>query len=238
MKKLNLLNIIYLVILAGMIIATVIKVRKYDSGDRYYFSAGLTAPLTYPVFVNQAYFILAGDNNETGSVLLNDVNQHNSKWGYNLNNTDLVSDRSRLPKALILEYASYRDKKYYYDSIPLPATLIDSIFKSSVAKGMMMPLSMGTSDVGGLSFLIGLANNGNVVVWLQGKNYEKKLGTYHFNPQPPTGKFSSDGNQVYTGKTLFDVFYISDDLKEQIATDKDSNANYADSTSHYLEITK
>jgi hypothetical protein len=231
MKKLNLLNKIYLVILTGFIIATAIKVYRYHGGDRYYYNGGVTKPPTYPVFVNQCDFVLT-DGSYTSAALRLDVNQHTDSWG-TLNPTASV-DRLLLPKALLLEYASYRDKKYYRDSIPLPITLIDSLFKTSTAKGLQIPLSNGVHDVMGLTFAIGIANNGTVLIWLRGKHYEKQLLVCHLKPKPPTGELR-DMDQTFSGARSFDVFSISDDLKKEIAAGKDSHANYADSTTHYLE---
>lgn len=236
MRKFNLLNRIYLLLFLGMIIAIAVKVfilHQRDKG-RIYFSVTLTAPDTYPVYLQQAYMVSAdGKRNDIDD---NRVNSEQDRWA---NVTDFeIREKYRLPKALVLSYASSRDKKYYNDSIPLPLALIESIFKTSAAKGLEKSIMTNKgSNVNGLVFLIGIANNGNIVVWLQGKNYERKLGVYHFAAQQPQGEMWYDG-KGYSGKHFFDVFGLtpnSDQIKAVAANGKDSLANYADSATHYLD---
>jgi Protein of unknown function (DUF2931) len=236
MRKLNLLNKIYLVLFLGMIIAIAVKVfmlRQRDQG-RFYFSVTLTAPDTYPVYLQQAYMVAVdGERNDIDD---NRVNSEPSRWA-NVSDFE-IRNRYCLPKALVLSYASYRDKKYYKDSIPLPFALIESIFKTSAAKGRQKSIITNTgSNVNGLVFLIGIANKGNIVVWLQGKDYERKLGVFHFAARQPQGEMWYDG-KAYSGKHFFDVFELtpnSDHIKAVKMSGKDSLANYADSSTHYLD---
>jgi hypothetical protein len=233
MKRLNLLNKIYLFIFTGMIIASCVKafvLHQHQIG-RYYYSMTLTSPDTYPVYLQNAYVVCV--NGEKNYISDNRVNNEQKHW---CQLTDFeIQDIFPLPKAIVLSYASYRDKKYYNDSIPLPAGLIDSIFKTSQAKGIQKTVRSNSGDVNALVFLIGIANNGDIVVWLQGKNYERKLVSYHFTAQKPQGEMQ-DGDHFYSGEHFFEVFDLVNmraDIRE--ATGKDSHANYADSSTHYLD---
>jgi hypothetical protein len=235
MRKFNLVNKIYLLLFFGMIIAIAVKVfmlRQRDKG-RIYFSVTLTAPDTHPVYLQQAYMVAAdGERNDIDDQR---VNSEQYRWA---NVTDFeIRNKYRLPKAIVLSYASYRDKKYYNDSIPLPLALIDSIFKSSVAKGIQKTVRSNSGDVNALVFLIGIANNGHIVIWLQGKNYEQKLVSYQFKAQKPQGEMWYDGKD-YSGEHFFEVFNVIPKfnmIQAVLANGKDSLANYADSTTHYLD---
>lgn len=231
--KLNTLNKLYLLILLGMIIATGLRIHRYHRSSRYYYATSFTAPMTYPVFVQQAYLILAGGMNV--SISCQDVNDgYQMKWGETETNLS-TNSLNRLPVALVIKYASYRDQTFYADSIPLPAVLIDSIFKTAEQKGITRKReAVGNDGTPPLSFLIGIANKGNMVVWLQGKKYERKLFTCQLKTIRPK-EDQEYGDKHYPPATYFDHFRVSDEYKRAVSRGADNKANYADSTTHYLE---
>lgn len=231
MKQFNLLNRIYLSILILLCIATAIKLFTYKSWSRYYFSASFCAPRTYPVYVRDSYFILSDGGR--GNIGSEDVNYLKSDWG----NSEFEETyrEQQLPVKLVLEYASYREKAFYRDTIDLPIDTISKLFKSGRVKGINQTLYRPGGDVDGLNFLIGIANKGNIVVWLQGKNYERVLIKHRIIAREPLGDQTYHERRLSKKNYLEKVFYIDEDLQKEMDQGKDRNENYIDSTSHYIE---
>jgi len=234
MRKLNILNKIYIVILVAIIIATVIKTHHYDAGDRYYYTASFTAPPTYRMYVQQSQFITEGDGQNHVFIKSDNVNSGSSTWGNG--DSEDTEEQERLPKALVLRYASYREKAFYADTIPLPTKVIDEIFAGGIEKNINVGIyTSGGPELSGLIFLIGIANNGNIVIWLQGRKYERKILTYHLKPIKPTQDQFYE-SQFYPVKTYFDYFNIDTaGYKKMVKNGIDAHANYADSATHYIE---
>ncbi|SDF78739.1 hypothetical protein SAMN05216464_1311, partial [Mucilaginibacter pineti] len=69
--------------------------------------------------------------------------------------------------------------------------------------------------------------------WLQGKDYERKLLTCHLKTIQPQGNQDYD-NRSIPATTYFEHFYLDKQIREAIMKGVDQNANYADSTTHYL----
>jgi hypothetical protein len=234
MKNHNLLNKIYIVILVGMVIATGIKVHNYHAGDRYYYAASFTAPPTYPMYVQDCQFITEGDGYNQVYIKRDHVNGGSGKWGDS--DSEQTEEQERLPNALVLKYASYREKAFYFDTIPMPAKLINDIFESSLKKDLNVGLySSGAKELPGLIFLIGIANNGNIVIWLQGKKYERKILTYHLKPIIPTGDQFYNGAFYPPGKYFEQFNDPGQDYKKAVAQGIDAHAKYADSSTRYVE---
>lgn len=231
MRKINALNWVYITTLTALVIATVIKIYSFHGSSRYYYQASVTAPFTYPVYVQDSYFILEDD--QQGPIANEQVNGHAYNWG------DADSQESttqeRLPKALVLKYASYRENAFYNDTIPLPAKIIATVFETAGQNNSYKTLPGSGLDVRGLAFLIGIANNGQIVVWLQGKKFEQKLLTYKLKPKKPKEELRY-GNRFFLPDIYMKEFDrdLPDNYKKLVAKDSDKNANYADSTTRYL----
>jgi hypothetical protein len=232
MKKINTLNRIYIATLTALLVATVIKISNFHGSSRYYYSASVTGPPTYPIYVHSSFFIADGDDDV--QIMNESVNGHGGKWG----DSDMaqVTDQERLPKALVLKFVSYREKTFYTDTIPLPAKVIEDIFKTGLEKGLFKPLFRNGMEVQGMFFLVGIANNGKVVVWLQGKKFERKLLTHQLHPKVLKEVLNVFGTD-YTPAEYLKTFdeYDANDYKKMLQQGIDKNANYADSSTHYLQ---
>lgn len=235
MKKLNTINKIYAALLIGVVAATVIKMYVYYSTPRYFYTASFTAPQTYPVYLLDGYLILEGKDEDIKSISYENVNYNRSTWGEgDFNSPDR---KERLPKALVVKYASYRDRNFYFDTIPLPRKLIYDVFEGREKENKRLhPVKTAYtfSNPPQLSLVVGLANKGNIVIWLQSENFEKKLLTYHIDPRKPEGELYYQGEK-YTPVDYFNHFELTDEYKKAEAKGIDKNANYADSSTHYLQ---
>lgn len=231
MKKLNLLNKVYLIILVLLILATAIKLWRYGGGSRYYYSASVTAPATYPIHVLEAGFILSDGSD--GDVKTEGVNDKAQRWGWG--DFPETREREQLPVKLLLNYVSYREQCFYKDTIDLPAQLIDSIFKRSEKAGIRQSIYKTGNDVMGLNFLIGVANKGNVLIWLQGEKYERVLLKHKITAREPLAADLYYGKLLTKKEYMKEVFSdLGDEVLKQIAAGADKDANYIDSASNHL----
>lgn len=220
----NKTNIFYTLILLVLIAATAFELFTDQPWARYYYKIVISAPDTYPVVLKDSYFILADGTEST--LEYNEINS----WGESI--VSNPKEEQRLPVKLILSYASYRDELFYTDTIPLPAAALDSIFKNLPTTKDGNPLYNSSTRVNfSLNIAVGIANKGNIIVWLQGHNYEHTLLKHHipYDKKLSAKYFPVNGKQK---QVYFDE--LSDDkLKEELRTGKDENASYIDSPSLY-----
>jgi len=231
----NLLNKLYIALLLLLTFATGYKIIRYYGTPRYYYTASFTAPRTYPVFIHNSYFILP--YNKMGIISDDNVNdQRGTYWGA-IDVGGEADGKQQLPLKLVMEYASYRDRAFYRDTIDLPVEKMKTIFAGSKAKGIRKDLYVlnGSHNGDGLHFFIGVANNGNIKVWLQGRNYEELLVKHHIQAAEPKGNQTFYGKKLSKNQFLDRVFSVDDDIKKDIEKGKERTANYIDSASHYLE---
>lgn len=231
MKKLNTLNKIYLAVLALLIVATGIKFWNYGSWNRCHYTASVTAPAMYPIQVREATFILSDRN--TVPLDTYSVNERRQDWGWG--DTNSVDEYEHLPVKLFLNYASYRDQAFYKDTLDLPVALIDSIFKNSRKQDSEESMDEQAGNERTLDFVVGVANKGNVVVWLRGRTFEQVLLKHKITPVEPSSGDLYRRKQMNKKEYLDDVFkYLSDEFLKKAADGVDKDANYIDSASHYL----
>ncbi|MFA6247480.1 MAG: DUF2931 family protein [Mucilaginibacter sp.] len=226
MKKLNITNKIYVVILLAMIIATAVKFFSYSGWSRYYYGASVSAPRSYPAHVRNAFFILK--DGDTKPIATSDVNDNRGNWGYG----DYQSPRNpdQLPEKLVLEYTSYRDGLFYADTISLPLQAIKDAFKAVDKKGINTEQYQAPT-VKRFDFVIGIANKGNIIVWLQGEHNETTLLKYKITPHEPVGDQTYYNGRLPKEQYLQEVFHIDSALKADIAKGVDRDANYIDTPS-------
>ncbi|WP_421945555.1 DUF2931 family protein [Pedobacter sp.] len=232
--KLNLINKIYIAIAIGLSIGIAIKFFSFKSWDRYYYVTSICAPSTQPIAIRNAHFILA--DGETDFITHTDVDDFNTNWGQD----DFISsdfEKQRLPLKLVLQYASYRDKKFYNDTINLNENEIRSIFKSAIRNKQAIGFSKyGGVSGKGLSFLIGIANDGNLAVWLQGIYLDKFLVKQKLKAKQPQGDDTYYGAQLTKEAYLKQRFErLSDSLKNKLDKGFEARANYIDTPTRYIE---
>lgn len=234
--KLNLINKVYIGITILMVVATAYKNISFKGWERYNYSATALAPSTFPIHIIEAHFILPGDDFEI--IDRKWLNDFNTDW-----DTDYVSGDhakiQRLPEKLVLKYASYRDEKFYCDTLKLPVAEIKSIFKHASGNKQFLELSSYAGSKKGLNFVIGIANNGKIVVWLRGINLEKILLKTRLKSKEPKP------DDMYYEKKLSKKDYfrmafegLRDSIKTRLDGGFDAKANYIDTPSHYIELNK
>jgi hypothetical protein len=235
--KLNFVNKAYLVCLFGLLAATIYKTCKYNASERYYYFSSISAPETFPVYVRDAYFI-THDPDDDAWFNQTDVNGFNTGWGTEYFFPEI--DRPmRLPTKLVLEYASYRDRKFYSDTLDLPQETIKSVFETADTNKSMDEIRGRDGDKQGLRFVLGIANAGNIILWLRGIGLEKVILKTKLTAKEPQGDATRYETVLTKEAYLERVFGALDDsLKRALDKGLDAHASYIDSASHYLERSK
>lgn len=178
----NLLNKIYAAILAILLIILVFNIiNSKPFLDKYIYTTSISAPYYFPV-AGHAYFRLEDNSiNSPQNKSMDYLNGHYSRWLENEFDYLDKQEFNPLPKYLIIDYLDYRTKNYYQDSLTLNTEKIRTTFKNSISKR----INLGTSNrpIMGLKFLIGIADNGNVVILLVGKDFVEKVDQFSLKPK-------------------------------------------------------
>ncbi|RZL18659.1 MAG: DUF2931 family protein, partial [Pedobacter sp.] len=231
--KLNFINKLYIAITLILVLAIVAKFFNYKSWDRYSYFSSVCMPESYPIAVHNAYFILV--DGDLGHIKDEDVERFTSKWGEEYYFSE-SHQRERLPVKLVLQYVSYRDKKFYSDTLNLPEKEIKQIFESALRNKQAIKLHNYPTGVKGLTFLVGIANNGNIAVWMRGVFLEKLILKQKLTAKKP------QGDETYYEKRLSKEEYLKkrfenldDSVKQKLDNGFDAKANYIDTPTHYID---
>ena len=229
--KPNLLNKIYLAIAVLLTVGIVYKLIKYRSWSREYYAVSVCAPETFPVYVREMYFTTANDEDVHADT--EDVNYFKSRWGAANGFAD-ANEANLPPEKLVLKYASYREKTFYNDTILLPKEKVNAAFEEILKSNDGVDIYYRGMQKPGLLFLIGIANNGNIVVWARGNKLEKEILRTKLVAKEPGEDDTYYGEQMTKDAYIKDRFaLLQDSIKNLINSGFDSNANYIDSTTGY-----
>jgi len=234
--NLNLTNKIYIVIAIVLLLGIIYVVINNRNWDRYNYAANITAPAAYPVYINEAYFLLPNDDLE--SISKEEVNNFTADWQDDFGNINHAKDEL-LPTKLVLNYVSYRGKRFYRDTLELPFREMKMIFESAKKNKQWLTLSSYAGTKKGLAYMIGIANDGNVIVWLRGVYLERVILKTKLKFKEP---FADD---LYYEKLLSKADYVnfvferlSDSVKTMLKNGYNNKSNYIDTPSRYIEKNK
>lgn len=231
--KINLLNKIYIAIAVGLVVAIISKTLNHKGWERYYYASSVCTPKSNPIYLHGCHFLTA-DPNDDAWIKTENVNNFSSEWG------DEVfletHEPMRLPQKLVLQYASYGDRKFYSDTLDLPENEIKQIFETAKQNKNLENLYSARGDVKGLHFLVGIARQGNIIVWLRGVDLEKVILKSKLHSKEPQGDETYYEQRLDKDVYLEKVFAdLSDSLKTKIRDGWDANANYIDTPTYYIE---
>lgn len=236
--KLNLVNKLYISIAVLLFICLSYKIINYKGWERFYYFSSVSAPADYPVFIEKIQFQLPDkeDSHDFYQSRDENVNAFRTGWGEEYYSA-WVHEPLRLPETLVIEYASYAEQKFYSGVINLPTAEILEIFKAALREKRAIKLSSSGGDKLGLRFVVGIAPQGNIVVWLRGVYLEKKIlqtKIKAINPQA-SGKVAPGKD-----KTALNLLFreLSDSVKLEIKKGSNITTNYLDSSTHYIEQNK
>lgn len=219
-----------------MAILLLFKIFSYKSWERYYYTSSVSNPEAFPIHLFGIAFIM--ENGEYSGDFYNDldiINSFNSDWGrgtsYEAYNPQF------LPKSLFVEYMDFRTQKYYIDTIILPKEKMYQSFEIAKKQNKLSDLAYGRRKMG-LSFHVGIANDGNILIWLLGDDYQLELYRKKIHPKPFTGNVVSKKEPEPVGANKSQINYfadVPDSLKRKIMELKVDNVEYKDSVPVYFD---
>ncbi|MEO5911388.1 MAG: DUF2931 family protein [Pelobium sp.] len=144
-----------------------------------------------------------------------------------------------MPEKLHISYFSYREKKFYRGVLKLPTKRIEQIFKDAIRDNQTEKQYHYRGDAKGLTFVVGIANNGVILIWVRGIYLEKLILKAKINTAIPSSMDMFEDKDTSTVAYIERTFdKITDSTKLAYKNGYDSPANYADSLTHYLENNK
>ena len=232
--KINALNKCYLGFSLLLILVGIYRTVTYKSWERYYYDATSIAPEDYPVHIIDTYF-LTDDEDDFAFIKDESVNRQITNW-YSDGDFLELREKMRLPKKLVISYVSYRDNLFYKDTLQLPTPQIEKIFKLAEKNKSTEKYYSYRDDLRGLSFVLGVANNGKILVWLRGINLEELILKTQLTPKEPKGD-DLYYEQPLSKKAYFEHAFenISDSLKNVYKVNVGRVENYADTPTKYIE---
>lgn len=234
--KLNILNKTYISIAFFLVIAIITNILNYKGWERYYYASSICTPSSYPIYLHSCYF-LTNDLDDEAWIKDESVNRFSSEWG---NEEFLEVHRPmRLPSKLVLQYASFSEQNFYSDTINLPEKKIKQIFEKAKQNKNFENLYSSRGDKKGLHFLVGVAQNGNIKIWIRGVFLEDVILQTKIHQKDPKE------DETYYEKRLSKSVYLSkvfenldDSLKNKINKGWGKKANYMDTATYYIEENK
>ena len=230
--KLNLINKAYLGLAVILLVAIGTRIYRYKGWERYYYFSSISAPAAYPVYVRDAYFLTA-DPNDDSWLDYRDVNDFNTQWGDEYFFPE-VRTAMRLPEKLVVKYVSYRESKFYRDTLDLPAEQIKEAFEHAVHNNTTRRLGSSDQDPRGLYFVLGIGNNGSIVLWLRGKGVEQTILKTVIKAREPLDDDTYFRKRLPKQEYIKEVFSnLPDSLRQEMDRGWEAGASYGDSVSHY-----
>lgn len=142
----------------------------------------------------------------------------------------------RLPLQLVIRYVAYRDKKFYRDTLDLPQQQIRDIFVSALRDKKADRLYHPRGDKDGLRFVLGIASDGHILLWLRSIGLEQVILKTKLTAKEPNPEDTYYAQPLTKEAYIKEVFgRLSDSMKTALDNGLESGANYADSATHYLE---
>lgn len=212
----------------GLIGWHVYRVFQYRAWDRYYYFSSICTPPTHPAYVRDAYFITRNED-EFSSIHTQQSNQFQTGWkeGYFFPE---AHRKELLPEKLVLQYVSYRDSKFYRDTINLPVDTIRRLAENIMMEKKATNIYYRGRDVPGITFLAGIANDGYILLWLKGEGVDHLVSRTRLQPVAPTPDDTYYGEAMSPAAYIRDRFMgLGDSLKVKLGEGWEAGANYRDS---------
>lgn len=234
--KLNHTNKAYIGISIVLLLLIIYTFTNNRSSDRYNYAASITVPATFPVHLKRAYFLMS--NGDFEGLRSEEVENFTADWhSYDVNTNHV--ENQLLPEKLVLSYLSYRNKTFYSDTLTLPVEEMKMVFETAAKNEQFLVLSSYAGIKKGLAYMIGVANDGNVIMWLRGVNLEEVVFKTKLKAKEPNFDDLNDEKALTKEEYFNSVFRdLSDSVKIKLNSRYDSKANYIDTPSRYIENNK
>lgn len=236
MRNWNKLNKVLISIALSLAALSIIKIISYKASDRYYYTASISNPQDFPIHIFGTWFLLENGDFSDASFYktIDKVNTFYSKWG--LSEYQEAYEPEFLPESVFLEYVDYKTKNYYLATIPLPKEKMRAIFDEANDTNQWTNLTYSGSKMG-LKLQIGVANDGNIIFWLVGKNFETEFYRIQLKPKPFPNYIQAFDKEIEDkDKFIEEVFKDSEErINKNLHNVSDSEAQYKDSIPVYFK---
>lgn len=212
------------------------KVVNYKASKRFYYISSVSNPKEFPISILGIWFKLENGEFVSRSFYKDEevINSFYSHWGKSEYYESLEPEF--LPKSLFIEYVDFRTKNYYLDTIFLPKEKMIDVFKNAKKNSLTKNLNSWKAKMG-LEYHVGIANDGNIIFWLIGKNYESEFYRFKLCPKSfphiiqATTQKVNDKNMFL--KNLFEG--MEDSIKSELLNKKNTSVHYKDSIPVYFD---
>ncbi|QDO94351.1 DUF2931 family protein [Formosa sediminum] len=195
--------------------------------SKYYYQAFAFYPNDFPIEISQCKFT-SNSEKQVDYDYYSEINVSDyvawSSGGY----SSQTNKKRFLPDNIYLEYIDLQTKAYYRDTIPLPKSKMEDIFKKAKQKYMLQNLDTYYTRMG-LTLHIGIANDGNILVWIGNTDKPKTFQIEVLRTKILPKKFPKQWNnktEVLMEQVLKNV---SEEKLKALEKGIDSTANYKDS---------
>lgn len=235
MKQLNTFNKTGIVVNLVLIIWLIISTINYRTWERYTYSASVFTPKEFPIYLFGIWFYQS--NGDLGEVHFDEsqkaINGFRSYWGdYELG---FPYKPELPPKSMFLEYVDFRTKNYYCDTILIPKENVLQIFRHALQTDIQRPPFYEPK----LQIRVGIANEGHIIFWGVGQNFEKEIYRTQIQHKPFPKALVSYAEPFPIGdkekflQKLFDN--IPDSTQQRILQQNVENVQYKDSIPHHFK---
>ena len=206
--------------LSGLLIAIVCSslfyiYKQYTMEEKFQWSATVSAPREYPIRVLSGFIM--SDNYSQGL----DFGICNAGWGY-ANRKNAGSGKKELPDSLMVLWLSFAEKKFYRGEFELPREKIRHYMK----EGFMSESRDGPVKDTYETFVVGLAPEGRVAVWLADGGQTRQVELARFQAREETGldyrNVPEDHRHIfrpdYIPSVMNNEMIIKPEIKERIAS--------------------
>ncbi|MFC6100342.1 DUF2931 family protein [Olivibacter domesticus] len=239
MKRINIFNKAFIAVTVILAILFAHKIYSYKSWKRYFYTSSVSNPEAFPIHIFGIWFITE-DVERNGDFYKDrdNINLFYSDWGRGESYEAYAPEF--MPQSLFVEYMDFRTKKYYLDTIALPKERMFALFSAAKSNNQLTDLSYGRRKMG-LEFHVGIANEGNIIVWLLGNNYQVELYRKQIDAKPfPDQVISSkDANPdvARNKEERINSFFheIPDSVKRKIMELDITGVQYKDSIPVYFD---
>ncbi len=147
---------------------------KRKSWKREYYTASIGVAENHPVYLNAKLITINGEEYSQPSLFSKD---DFGFWGDSHSSSSNI-EYMTLPDSLFVHWVSLRERKIFKGTFKLPHKIIDSIFKNCKDKKQEDRDYYGKLKRN-FNFSIGIAPEGKITVWIQGKrNYQKEIARF------------------------------------------------------------
>lgn len=206
---------------------------KEKPWSKFYYEVFAFYPETFPIELSRIKFTSNNSSKDLDYGYYSTINFSDYRVSWSSGGHSKQRDKNHFfPDNLYIEYIDLRTERYYRDTIPLPKKKMEEIFKKAKEKNMLEYLGHNKTCMG-LTLQIGIANNGNILVWFSNTDRRTNFQIEILRTKIHSKPFPENWDNIYgkSKKVIMKTILnkLSDYKKKALLMEIDSTANYKDS---------